>query len=329
VSDPTIITLIDDHARDLRFARWGICPADPSDYADAFRAYIRGGKHGEMDWLARNVDVRLDPSTLEPGIRTLIMVSDLYEPRGTGARTEPAKPNCGKIARYARGRDYHVSLKKRLHRLADALRVAYPGDTFRAFVDTAPVLERECAARAGLGWIAKHTLLIDPDLGSYLFIGGLATTLAIPVPAAQRTVPDHCGSCTACVDACPTGAITPYAVDARCCISYLTIEHRGPIGERLQPRIGDWFFGCDICQEVCPHNSPAAAHPNEADRHPDYLPKRRGVDLRAVATWGPEQRMDAVRGSAMKRAKLPMMHRNAGICLANERRCARGGESTP
>lgn len=320
MAEPSIITLIEKHAAGLGFARWGICPAEPSDHADAYRSYVRDCKHGEMTWLAESVDVRLDPRILVPGVRTLIMVTDLYEYRGQAAASEQSLPGRGKIARYARGRDYHVSLKRRLHQLADALRALCPSDTFRAFVDTAPVLEREHAARAGLGWIAKHTLLIDPDLGSYLFIGGIATTLAIPVPADQRAVTDHCGSCRACIDACPTDAISPYGVDARRCISYLTIEHRSSIEEDLQPGIGDWFFGCDVCQEVCPHNSAAAAREGESGRHPDYAPRRAGVDLIAATKWGPDERAEVVRGSALKRAKLPMMHRNAHICLANASR---------
>src|SRR5262249_20142541 len=151
----------------------------------------------------------------------------------------------------------------------DSLRERFPAEQFRAFVDTAPVMEREHAARAGLGWIGKHTLIIHPRLGSYMLLGGVLTTMDIPAPAAQRRVTDHCGTCTRCIDACPTAAITPYSVDATRCISYLTIEHRGEIDPALHEGIGDWLFGCDVCQEVCPHNggrdqTPGTKHQEEA-----------------------------------------------------------------
>ncbi len=266
-----------------------------------------------MDWLERNVDVRTDPGALVPGARSLILVADRYAPRGD-VDPDPGS-SAGRIARYARGRDYHRVIKKRLHELADALRVLAPDADFRAFTDTAPVLEREHAARAGLGWVGKHTLLIDPEMGSYLLLGGIATTAHVRTPTIQRTVSDHCGTCTRCIDACPTDAITDHSVDASRCISYLTIEHRERIDPALHAPMGDWLFGCDICQEVCPHNSPRdhdGPAPNEA-----YWSARRSFDLLEVLGWDEEARRKAFSSSAMKRAKLDMMKRNALIVLGN------------
>jgi epoxyqueuosine reductase len=223
------------------------------------------------------------------------------------------------VARYARGRDYHVVMKKRLHALADALRARFAGEEFRAFVDTAPVLEREYAARAGLGWIGRNSLLIHPRVGSYVLLGGLLTTMELEAPLEQTVVADHCGTCTRCVEACPTGAIAgggERSVDASRCISYLTIERRLPVAEEFHRAMGDWVYGCDVCQEVCPHNS-AREGPGVMVRE-EYAPSRRGFDLLGVLGWTEEDRRREFGGSAMKRATLAMMKRNAVIAVGNE-----------
>jgi len=333
---------------EFRFALAGICEAAPSGRGDEFRAWIQSGRHGEMTWLARNVEVRLDPRAFVPGARSLIMVADLYAERGRLRSDERAAKvpsgegrRRGRVARYAQGDDYHVVMKKRLHALCDRLRERFPREMFRAFVDTAPVLEREHAARAGLGWIGKHTLLIHPRLGSCMFLGGVATTLAIQPAPEQREIADHCGTCTRCIDACPTGAISPYSIDATRCISYLTIEHRSSIAPELRPLMGDWLFGCDICQEVCPHNGPrrdaAAADPTSADlagdarasarAHPAYAPRppaRDGFDLLEVLGWSEADRSRALKRSAMKRAKLAMLQRNAKALMESSEHRAEG-----
>ncbi len=275
------------------------------------------GRHGQMAWLAEHLDVRLDPGKLLEGARSILLVADLYHRKGDAAQAEPVRAGEGKIARYARGRDYHRSLKRRLHTLADVLREVLPEEKFRVAVDTAPLAEREHAMRAGLGWIGKHTLLIDSSLGSYFFLGALVTTAQLPVPLEQEPVTDHCGNCTACIDACPTRAITPYEVDARRCLSYLTIENRGEIAADLHAGVGEWLFGCDICQEVCPHNSPAAAE-DETPAHTDYAPRRASLPLLAILDWSDEDRLAAVQGTALKRAKLAMWRRNAIIALGND-----------
>ncbi len=246
----------------------------------------------------------------------------------------------GRVARYAQGRNYHDVMKRRLHKLADQLRIDYPGSAFRTCVDTAPVNERELASLAAQGWQAKNTLIINPKLGSYMLLGVVATTLDL-TPNSPR-VPDSCGTCTRCIDACPTQAITPYSVDARRCISYLTIEHRGPIDPQHFAGMGNWIFGCDICQEVCPHNSPrnytgdagreasrrspgsntsnAANHTINTRHqapHNAYAPMHTHFDLLQMLGWSEQDRRRAFTNSPMKRATLAMMKRNALIALGN------------
>jgi epoxyqueuosine reductase len=265
----------------------------------------------------------------------LILVADQYAAPGSADQpaTATSEPT-GRVARYARGRDYHVVMRKRLHTLADALRTRHPGHEFRSFVDTGPVLEREHAARAGLGFIGKHTLLIDPrpgGAGSYMLLGGIATSLAIePSVDARPESPapeleSFCGHCMRCIDACPTGAIEPYRVDARKCISYLTIEHEGPIDAIFHTPMGDWIFGCDVCQEVCPYNQPhrepTSGTAAGARIHPLYR-EREGlaggrVPLRTVLGWTAADRQVALTVSAGKRASRSMMRRNAVIAAGN------------
>ncbi len=316
---------IGEHCRALGFALWGVTDARPPARARELMAWIEAGRHGSMSWLARRVEERTDPCRLLPGARSTILVADLYARRGDAdPAPRDATPARGRVARYARGRDYHRVMKRRLVRLCDSLRTDHPGAQFRAFVDTAPVMERDLAARAGLGWVGKHTLLIHPRLGSYFFLGGVLTTIEIDSPASQRPVADHCGTCTRCIDACPTGAITPYAVDARRCISYLTIEHREPIEPGFFPAMGDWVFGCDICQDVCPHNAgrqQATGNRQQEELatvpNADYAPHRESFDLLEVLGWSEDDRRRAFESSALKRARLDMMKRNALIAAGN------------
>jgi epoxyqueuosine reductase len=198
--------------------------------------------------------------------------------------------------------------------LCRELRAQFPKDSFRACVDTAPVLEREFAQRAGLGAVGKNTLLIQRGVGSWLLLGEIITSL--PLAASRESDPDPCGTCTRCIDACPTKAITPWSVDATRCISYLTIEHRGAIDEEFHEAIGDWIFGCDICQEVCPHNQPTE-RTQRAAVHPAYEPRHDGFNLLDVLNWDESARQQAFANSAMKRAKLNMIKRNAIIAAGN------------
>jgi epoxyqueuosine reductase len=240
-----------------------------------------------------------------PGCRSVVAVALNY------AREDG--PEWRGVARYARGRDYHKTMRPLLHRLRDYVSAA-SGARSRASLDTSAVLERELAAAAGLGWIAKNTNLIAPGLGSWFFIGLVLTTAELP---ADETVPDRCGTCTACLDACPTRAFdAPYSLDARRCISYLPIEHRGPIPEALHAPIGDWLFGCDVCQDVCPWNrhvpraGAAAPGPAAAPPSAEVIVDMTDAEFRTHFS-----------GSPLKRARRAGLARNAAIVLAN-RRCS-------
>ncbi len=240
----------------LGFLQVGFAPATTPPHADAYLEWLSQGSHGEMRWMAREDSIRrrLDPQEALPGCRTLVMVSLSYAatPEAELAGVS-AGPGRAVVARYADGRDYHLEFEQRLERLASLVHDHWPSATVRSYVDYGPVLERDHAQRAGLGWVGKNTMLIHPRLGSWTLLGELLTTAEIPPDLPFDA--DRCGTCVRCIEACPTGAITgPRELDARLCISYLTIELRGPIPEALRPQIGNRVIGCDICQEVCPWN---------------------------------------------------------------------------
>jgi epoxyqueuosine reductase len=243
-------------ARELGFELVGIAPAERPEHGDFYLEWLEREYNGEMGYLARDDAVarRLDPLEALPGARYIILVAMNYAGGAEGPTDDPGRPV---IARYARGIDYHTVFEEKLEQLAAAIRelAGNPGEA-RCYVDYGPVLERDHAQRAGIGWIGKNTCLIHPDLGSYIFIGEILTTAELH--ADDPFLPDHCGTCDRCIWACPTGAIEgPRVLDARLCISYLTIELRGPIPIELRPAIGNRIFGCDICQEVCPWNKEA------------------------------------------------------------------------
>jgi epoxyqueuosine reductase len=292
-----------------------VCACAPSEHASEYRQWIAEGKHGSMEYLERHVEARLDPAVFVEGARSLLVVADQY-----WSRNEPGDDSLsgrGRVARYARGDDYHKAMKKRLFDVCDWIKERHPGATCRAFVDTAPILEREHARRAGVGWVGKHTLLINPTRGSYLFLGGIATDLEMEAPDEQLPVEDHCGTCTRCIEACPTDAITPYSVDGSRCISELTIERREQIPVEFFGAIGDWLYGCDICQEVCPHNSTREDGVEVGVARDVYTARREGFDLLEVLGWREEDRREAFTRSAMKRANLAMIRRNALIVAGN------------
>ncbi len=243
-------------ALDLGFLQVGFAPSTTPPHADAYLEWLSRGSHGEMRWMEREDSVRrrLDPGEALPGCRTLVMVSLGYAP-SPEAESPVSSRDVGRalIATYAAGRDYHLEFELRLERLASALHDRWPAAATKTYVDYGPVLERGHAQRAGLGWVGKNTMLIHPRLGSWTLLGELLTTARIPPDPPFAA--DRCGTCVRCIEACPTGAITgPRELDARLCISYLTIELRGSIPEDLRTRIGNRVFGCDICQEVCPWN---------------------------------------------------------------------------
>jgi epoxyqueuosine reductase len=251
------------------FGLAGVCALRPSDHADFLRAWLEAGYHGDMAYLARTdaVERRADPRTYARDLRSALVVADFY---GAGAGVDTREPDRGVVARYARGRDYHRVVKGKVRGLLRWLE-AEAGHSLpaaRACVDTSPVLERELARRAGLGWFGRNTMLIHPRRGSYFCLGVLLTELELTSDAPFEA--DHCGTCRACLDACPTGALLGRdangapVMDARRCISYLTIEHRGPIPRELRPALGNRVFGCDICQESCPFNIRFAMESTEA-----------------------------------------------------------------
>ena len=335
-------------AEPLGFAMVGIAPAEPSDHGDYLRQWLAEARHGEMQYLDRNVEMRIDPAGLLAGARSVICVADRHHADHEWAEANSGQA-VGRIARYAWGDDYHKIIKKRLHRLADLLRQRWPDEQYRSAVDTAPILERDHAQRAGLGWIGKHTLLIHPRLGSWLLLGQIVTTLGIepddsdppdppdpPDPSDHRDRPmaDHCGTCTRCIDACPTDCISTdgYQLDASRCISYLTIEHRGPIDEPMHALMGDWVAGCDVCQEVCPFNRAEEYNSSRPEDggvsgggsggggvRREYAPRAYadGLMLLELMKWDAQARQDAFTGSALKRIKLDQLKRNALIAAGN------------
>lgn len=302
---------IKDRARAVGFDLVGIARAQTSRRRDYLRRWLDEGRNGSMGYLAARFDERVNPSRYLPGAASIICVAMNYNVPVREA-PETDHPAQGRIARYALGDDYHEIMKNRLYALADFIRQAAPEAQTRCAVDTAPVMEKELAARAGIGWMGKNTCLIHPRLGSWLLLGEVLTTLPLP---ADDAMADHCGTCTRCIDACPTAAITaPYQLDARRCISYLTIEHREEIADDLKPAIGNWLYGCDICQEVCPHNraAPTATDPALEPRFATG-----GLDVNEVMEWTDAQYRAKLKKSAMKRVKLPVLRRNAAIVARN------------
>jgi len=306
-----------DHARSLGLPLVGVAPVAEADDFARLRDWLARGFGGEMGYMTRHADARRHPASVLPAVRSVVMVGMDYAAivRGPSSvvRSQPPDPSSttdngqrttdGKIARYARGPDYHDVLRDRLNRLLAWLRAEAPGCDGRGVVDTAPLLERDFARRAGLGWVGKNTMLINKRRGSYLFLGALLTDLELK-PDPPHTA-SHCGTCTACLDACPTGAFAgPGLLDARKCISYLTIELRGPVPEELRPGVGDWLFGCDVCQEVCPWNRRDDTEPEAVD-----AAELLGLDEAAF-----RQRF---RGTALWRTKRRGLLRNAALVLGN------------
>jgi epoxyqueuosine reductase len=300
-------------AAELGFQQAGI--ADPDLGADEARliSWLDAGRHGEMDYMQRHGLKRSRAALLHPGTLRVVSVRMDYFPGdaapATGVLHEPA---LAYVSRYALGRDYHKLMRKRLQKLADRIKQAVGDFSYRVFTDSAPVLEKPLARGAGLGWIGKHTNLLNREAGSWFFLGEIYTDLALP---ADQDSTDHCGTCRACLDACPTGAIVaPYELDARLCISYLTIELRGPIPVDLRPLIGNRIFGCDDCQLVCPWNRFATP-----SREADFSP-RHGLDSATLATlflWSERDFLRYTEGSAIRRIGYDCWLRNIAVALGN------------
>ena len=299
--------------RALGFQQVGVTGVEPGEAESRFKSWLARGFHGEMDYLSRHGSKRTRPAELVPGTVRVVSARMDYWPGGSADAEEmlDRSPHAY-VSRYALGRDYHKVLRARLKRLAEFIRDRVGGAGYRVFVDSAPVLEKPLAQKAGLGWIGKHTNLLNANAGSWFFLGELFTDVPLPV---DKPATDHCGTCRACIDVCPTGAIVaPYVLDARRCISYLTIELRGSSPEEFRPAIGNRIFGCDDCQLVCPWNK-FALPSGEADFAP-----RHGLDaalLVELFRWSEADWDAGTRGSALRRAGYEGWLRNLAVALGN------------
>jgi epoxyqueuosine reductase len=301
---------IKTHALELGFDAVGIADVAPIEAQAHYAAWLEAGRHGEMAYLAsdRHRERRADPNHVLPDVRAIVCVALCHVPRGDTQREH----RLGRIARYAVGEDYHRRMATKLHALEGFVSRILPDARVLGYSDTGAILERGWAARAGLGWTGKHSGLISPRLGSWFVLGELLVDRSLePDPPLAH---EHCGSCHRCIDACPTGAIVaPYQVDARRCISYLTIELRGPIPIELRPLVGDWIFGCDVCQEACPWNR-FAPPARQARLHARTL---EGWSLERFLTLDDQTFAELFAGSPIRRARRGGFLRNVCVALGN------------
>ena len=311
--------LIKDEARRLGFVLAGVTTPEAPLHAATFERWLGQGRHGAMEYLsrARSRLGRADPREVLPECKSILVLAAPYANPGKETGPEEARPERGprgRVAAYAWGKDYHDVLPKRLRSIVEFVeRQLGRAVSSRCYTDTGPVLERDLAQRAGLGWIGKNTCLINPKLGSYLLLAEILLDVELKSDPASYT--DHCGKCTRCMDACPTGCILPdRTIDAPRCISYLSIELKGPIPVKLRPLMSDWIFGCDICQMVCPWNRFAPAEGDEAFSRPaaSYAPL-----LTQQLELTPDEFSDQFRGSAVKRARHAGYLRNVAIASGN------------
>lgn len=287
----------------------GVAQLAPAATGPAFLRWLARGDQAGLGWMERRTERRLDPRRVLPGARSALCVAWRYAPDAGAEVGELWR----RVARYARGGDYHRHMRERLERIGARIATEFPGVRSLAYVDTGPLLERELAARAGLGAFGKNTMLLSPRAGSWFLLGELLLTLDL---APGRPIADLCGECRRCLEACPTGALPePYRLDANRCISYWTIEHRGAIPARMRGGIGHWVFGCDICQEVCPWNERAPPLP----ARPEVEPSRelRGLDLVAILSTPAEQLRQTLAGTTLLRPRPEGLRRNAAVALGN------------
>ncbi len=310
-------------ARELGFSQIGVTGVDLSAAEPGLLAWLSNGFHGEMAYMANHGLKRARPAELVPGTVSVITARMDYLPAATPPEWQTIeferlqRPGEGVISLYARGRDYHKVLRARLQKLSERLAARVGPLGHRVFTDSAPVLEAELAARSGQGWRGKHTLVLSREAGSMFFLGEIYLDLALP-PSEPVTM--HCGSCTACIAVCPTGAIVaPYRLDARRCISYLTIEHHGPIPEDLRPLIGNRIYGCDDCQLACPWNKFAQRSPL-----PDFDERAgmSGQTLAELLAWSEEQFLQRTEGSPIRRIGHERWLRNVAVAAGNALRRA-------
>lgn len=298
---------------ELGLADCRVSTLDPGPHADALRNWLSEGHHADMTYMADRADLRCHPEQLRPGSLRCISVRLEYWPESDQAEEVLNDKGKAYISRYALGRDYHKVLRQRLKQLGQYLQEHLPGSDYRVFVDSAPVLERGFAQLAGLGWIGKNTMLIHPRAGSYFFLGEIFTDAPLPLDPEFETT--HCGSCTRCLDLCPTQAFpAPFVLDSRRCISYLTIENRGRIPEELREPMGNRVFGCDDCQLVCPWNK-FARHTVETDFKPRH--GLQSADLCELFLWSEEEFLKRTEGSPIRRTGYVGWLRNLAVGLGN------------
>lgn len=315
--DPAeLATRIRQLASELGFQQLGISPTSTGQHARHLQRWLDAGYHGEMQWMASHGSKRTEPAELVPGtLRVLSVRMDYLPPEADMARCLN-QPERAYISRYALGRDYHKLMRRRLQQLAEQIQQLVGPFGYRAFVDSAPVLERALATQAGLGWIGKNTMLINRKAGSYFFLGELFTDLPLPIDDAYEQ--EHCGRCSACLQRCPTQAFTgPWSLDARRCISYLTIELKDSIPLELRPLMGNRVFGCDDCQLVCPWNRFAKASTED-----DFSPRQRldQASLVALFRWDEASFLQRTEGSPIRRIGHERWLRNLAVGLGNANR---------
>ena len=310
---PALAERIRQIATELGFQQVGISAADIGTHEQHLQQWLEAGYHGEMEWMASHGSKRTRPAELVPGTQRVISVRMDYLPMDTRMAKRLADRNAAYISRYALGRDYHKLIRRRLQQLAEQVQALIGPFGFRAFVDSAPVMARALASSAGLGWIGKNSMLINPRAGSFFFLGELYTDL--PLPVDEPFTQHHCGSCSACLSRCPTDAfVGEHVLDARRCISYLTIELKGPIPEELRAPMGNRVFGCDDCQLICPWNKfakPTAEH--------DFSPRHQldQADLITLFRWEEDEFLKNTEGSPLRRIGHERWLRNLAVGLGN------------
>lgn len=310
---PALSQAIKDWGRELGFQQVGIAGLDLASHEAHLQRWLAAGYHGEMDYMAAHGNKRSRPDELVPGTLRVVSLRMDCLPGDTQMSQRLGEPEKAYVSRYALGRDYHKLIRKRIQQLAERIQQAIGPFGYRAFVDSAPVLEKAIAEQAGLGWIGKNTLVLNRKAGSWFFLGELFVDLPLPVDAAHTD--EHCGRCRACLDICPTAALVgPYRLDARRCISYLTIELKGAIPVELRPLIGNRVFGCDDCQIVCPWNR--FARPTQQS---DFQPRHQldNAELATLFRWSEEEFLSRTEGSPLRRTGYQNWLRNLAVGLGN------------
>ncbi len=291
----------------LGFSLFGVAPANEADGFERFAAWLDAGYHGEMDYLPKRREARRSPTSILASVQSVVMLAFEY-----GQAPLAPDPVLGRIAAYARGPDYHDLIWEKLNALGSFLRGLEPDTEFRGVTDSAPLLERDFARRAGLGWFGKNTMLLNKQRGSFFFLASLLTNLELPADEPAHT--SHCGTCTACLDACPTDAfVGAGTLDARKCISYLTIESKLPMPLELRPAVGNWLFGCDVCQDVCPWNRHAGRSPTPFPADADLI----ALDPVELLAMSEAEFRKRFKPTPLFRPKWAGMRRNATIVLGN------------